>query len=98
MKLLDGLNPPAGTNALISAHSGTMRFDGTTMIDFDETGGKPDMRDETGFIVLEKKDGRIIARHKFGSIKNLANAALELPLVAEEAAKPADKLAQSPKP
>ncbi len=97
-KILDSLNPPAGSNSLISAHSGTMRFDGKTMIDIDETGGKPDMRDETGFIVLEKRDGKVIARHKFGSIKNLANAALELPVLTEDDAKPADKLSQSPKP
>lgn len=78
-KIIDGLPSSPGKNHAIVAHAGTMRFDGRILVDKNETGGDPDMRDETGFVVLEKVDGKIIARHKFLSIKNLAYASLELP-------------------
>jgi broad specificity phosphatase PhoE len=78
-RIIDGLDPAPGKNDVIVAHGGTMRFDGSILIDVNETGGVLDHRDETGFVVLEKKDGKIIARHKFWSIRNLAYASLELP-------------------
>lgn len=79
-KIVDSLDPAPGKNDVIVAHSGTMRFDGPVLIDVNETGAILDHRDETGFVVLEKKDGLVIARHKFWSIKNLAYASLELPV------------------
>ncbi|MBK9080264.1 MAG: histidine phosphatase family protein [Hyphomicrobium sp.] len=85
-KIVDSLNPAPGKNDVIVAHAGTMRFDGPILIDVNETGGKLDHRDETGFVVLEKKDGKVIARHKFWSIKNLAYASLELPVNSDGAA------------
>lgn len=87
-KIIDALAPSPGKNAVIVAHAGTMRYDGKIMIDVDETGGKPDDRDETGFIVMEKSGGKIIARHKFRSIKNLAFASIELPVDSAGAAGP----------
>lgn len=79
-KIVDGLKPAPGKNDVIVAHSGTMRFDGPILVDVNETGSKLDQRDETGFVVLENSGGKIIARHKFWSIKNLAYASLELPV------------------
>lgn len=102
-KILDSLSPSPGKNDVVVAHAGTMRFDGPIMIDVDETGGKLDERDETGFVVLENKDGKIIARHKFWSIKNLAYASLEIPVnsdgvaVMEEHSAAASKDAPEPK-
>lgn len=83
-KIVESLEAPPGQNAAIFAHGGTMRFDGPILIDVNETGSKLDQRDETGFVVLEKTDGKIIARHKFWSIKNLAYAILELPVIGED--------------
>jgi broad specificity phosphatase PhoE len=79
-RIVESLEPAPGANAVVVAHSGTMRFDGELLVDVNETGGKLDQRDETGFVVLEKTNGKIIARHKFWSIKNLAYAILELPI------------------
>ncbi len=79
-KMIDGLTPKPGSNIVLSAHAGTFRFDKNLLIDVNETGGDPDMREETGFVVLEKKDGKLIARHKFHSISKFANAMLKLPL------------------
>jgi broad specificity phosphatase PhoE len=79
-KIIDSLAPAPGKNDVIVAHAGTMRFDGPILIDANETGSMLDQRDETGFVVLERKDGKVIARHKFWSIKNLAYASLELPV------------------
>lgn len=84
-KIVESLNPAPGTNAVITAHAGTMRFDRSILIDQNDTNSALDARDETGFVVLEKKDGRIIARHKFMSIKNFSYATLKLPLNVETA-------------
>jgi hypothetical protein len=77
-KRIDGMVLKPGQNAVLSGHGGTLSYDGDLVIDIDETGGI-DERDETGFIVIERKDGKLIARHKFKSIRNFANAMIELP-------------------
>ena len=68
-----------GENIILSGHGGTLKFDGDLVIDTDET-IDIDERDETGFVVLEKSGDKIIARHKFTSLKNFANAVIELPV------------------
>lgn len=79
--IIDRLEPKSGSNIVLSAHAGTFRFDRDILIDKDETkGGSPDDRHETGFVVLEKVDGKLIARHKFNSIRHVANATIRLPL------------------
>ena len=78
-KRIDGMVLKPGQNAVLSGHGGTLSYDGKIVIDLDETGGI-DERDETGFIVIERKGGKLIARHKFKSIRNFANAMIELPL------------------
>lgn len=79
-RMIDRLEPKPGSNIALSAHAGTFRFDEEILLDLDETGGDPDGRKETGFIVLEKVDGKLIARHKFDSIRHVANATIKLPL------------------
>lgn len=97
-RIVDSLKPSPGKNDVIVAHSGTMRFDGSILVDVNETGSKLDQRDETGFVVLENRDGKVIARHKFWSIKNLAYASLELPVNSDGVALNADETAKSGQP
>ncbi len=77
-KVLDGLDPPKGQNIVLAAHGNTLSYDGAIVIDIDRTDGIDD-RDETGFIVIEKKDGKLIAQHRFKNIAEFANAIVELP-------------------
>lgn len=77
-KRIDGMVLKPGQNGVLSGHGGTLSYDRDLVIDIDETGGI-DERDETGFVVIERKDGKLIARHKFKSIRNFANAMIELP-------------------
>ena len=83
-RIIDTLEPKPGSNIVMSGHAGTFRFDKGILLDKDETGGDPDGRHETGFVVLEKVYGKLIARHKFLSIRHLANATIKLPLFYEE--------------
>jgi hypothetical protein len=83
-RVFDGLDPKSGSNVVTSGHSGTFRFDKGILLDKNETGGDPDRGHETGFIVLEKVNGKLIARHKFLSIRHLANAVIKLPLEYKE--------------
>jgi len=76
------LQPRPGTNIVLSGHGGTLDVDGTMVIDINETGGKLDDRQETGFVVIENRDGQLIARHVYGTISEFAHATLELPLEA----------------
>jgi broad specificity phosphatase PhoE len=78
-QVLDGLNPPKGQNIVLVGHGNTLSYDGAIVIDIDHTDGI-DERDETGFIVIEKKDGKLIAQHRFKSIAEFANAIVELPV------------------
>jgi phosphohistidine phosphatase SixA len=78
-KVLDGLNPPKGQNIALAGHGNTLSYDGAIVIDVDRTEGIDD-RDETGFIVIEKKDGKLIAQHRFKSIAEFANAIMQLPV------------------
>jgi hypothetical protein len=75
---IEGLVLQPGQNAVLSGHGGTLSYDGALVIDIDETGGI-DERDETGFVVIERIGGKLIARHKFKSLRNFANAMIELP-------------------
>jgi broad specificity phosphatase PhoE len=77
-KLIENIVLKPGQNVVLSGHGGTLSYDGAAVIDIDETGGI-DERDETGFVVIEHKAGKLIARHKFKSIRNFANAMIELP-------------------
>ncbi len=78
-KALDALNPPKGQNIAVVGHGNTLSYDGKIVIDIDRTEGIDD-RDETGFIVIEKKDGKLIAQHRFKSMAEFANAIMTLPV------------------
>jgi hypothetical protein len=75
---IEGIALEPGQNAVLSGHGGTLSYDGALVIDIDETGGI-DERDETGFVVIEHVGDKLIARHKFKSLRNFANAMIELP-------------------
>ena len=71
-----------GYNIVISGHGATLSYDiknKTGIVDIDETNGV-DKRKETGIVVIERKEGKYIARHKFNSINEISNALLKLPL------------------
>lgn len=78
-KLINDIEPGQGENVVLSGHGGTLRFDAGVVIDIDHTGGI-DERDETGFVVIQKMNGKVIAHHKFRSIKDFATAIIELPV------------------
>jgi hypothetical protein len=78
--LMLGMKPPKGENYVLSGHGNTLMFDGKQVIDIDETIGGIDNRSETGFIVIENVDGKLIARHKFRGIRDFAGALLQIPM------------------
>ncbi len=77
-RLILNSSPNSDSNIFLSGHVGTLSFDDGRVIDINEVGDL-DARDETGFLVLEVNDGKIIARHKFRSIRYFANALIQLP-------------------
>jgi len=77
--LLMNVEVKPGSNVVLTGHGATLEWDGKAVIDEDNT-SKRRNRHETGFFVLERKDGRIIAQHKFASIKDFANVLIELPV------------------
>ncbi len=79
-KLIDSLRPAPSTNSVLVGHGTTIGFDKTLVVDLNETGNDLDNREETGFVVLERKDGKLIARHTFNSIRRFVNATIRLPL------------------
>ncbi len=81
-QVIDDIPIKKGSNIVISGHGGTLSYDlknGSGLIDKDET-EYIDRRLETGIVVIERKDGKYIARHKFNSISRIANNLLELPV------------------
>jgi hypothetical protein len=77
-KTIDGVVIAPGTNAALSGHSEVFKYDKELLIDRNETGGNPDERAETGFVVLEKVGAQLIARHTFRSIGQFTHAAIRL--------------------
>ena len=69
-----------GKNVILSGHGGTLSYDKKIVIDENYPGEDIDDRLETGFVVLEKLNNKIIFRHKFRSIKDFANSIIELPI------------------
>lgn len=74
------MKPAAGVNNVLSGHGGTLRLDSGLVVDKNETGEGLDDREETGMVVLEIVDGKVIARYKFRSIYLFANAMIDLPV------------------
>ena len=80
--VLDALDIKKGSNIVISGHGATLSYDiknNTGIVDSDET-VDIDSRLETGIVVIERKNGKYIARHKFNSIKEISTNLLELPV------------------
>lgn len=78
-RLMETVEIKPGQNVFLSGHAGTLRYDGVTVIDINHT-GDIDARDETGFVVIERKDGVLVAQHLFKSIKEFTTAVVELPI------------------
>ncbi|MGB7204146.1 MAG: histidine phosphatase family protein, partial [Anderseniella sp.] len=78
-KLLMEVVVPEGQNVVLTGHGETFVKRATILID-DNRMPKGESRYETGFYVLERKDGKIIAHHFFASMKDFANAVIRLPL------------------
>lgn len=78
-KLIDRLEHQPGKNIVLSGHGGTLKTDGEIVVD-DNRAGDLDRRNETGFVILEKSNGKVIAHHLFNSIKEFTLASIELPL------------------
>ena len=78
-QLLMQTDVPEGQNAVLTGHGQTFVKGKTIVLDEDRMvkGGE---RLETGFYVLERKDGRIIAHYRFESIREFSNAVIRLPL------------------
>ncbi len=81
--LLMAVEVKSGSNVVLTGHGATLEWDGKAVIDEDNT-GKRRNRHETGFFVLQRKDGRIIAHYKFTSIKEFANVLIRLPVKRQE--------------
>lgn len=77
--LLESIEIVPGSNVVLTGHGAPFKGAGKAAIDENNT-NKRRKRLETGFIVLEKKDGRLIAQYTFTSIKQFANALIELPV------------------
>ena len=79
--VLDKIKIEKSKNVIISGHGGTLEFDyenGFGIVDIKEI-DKMDDRLETGIIVIERKDNKYIARHKFNSIYEFVNNFFDLP-------------------
>jgi hypothetical protein len=74
-KLLS-LEVEAGKNIILSGHNGTLN---DTVIDLNESGDY-NARDDTGFTVIEKVDGKLIARHTFKRFRDFSTEAVSIPL------------------
>lgn len=66
-----------GKNVILSGHGGTLSNNTNILIDENKI-GELDDRDETGFIILKKENGKIIAEYKYKSIWHFANSFIEL--------------------
>ncbi len=79
-KAIEALTPAKGRKDVLIGHVNTLRYDGDLVIDVNNLPEDIDNRDETGFVVIEKKDGKLIAQHSFKSIFEFVNATVALPV------------------
>lgn len=73
------LEVPEGQNVVLTGHGQTFVKSATRVIDEGRM-RKGEARYETGFYVIERKDGKLIAQYRFASFKEFANALIEVPL------------------
>jgi hypothetical protein len=78
-KLMLEVEVPEGRNVVLTGHGQTFVKSPTRVID-ESRMRKGEPRHETGFYVIERKDGKLIAQYRFASFKEFANALIEVPL------------------
>jgi len=79
-EVLDSIKIDEGKNILISGHGGTLSYDlknGVGIVDINEV-ENIDGRLETGMIIIERKNNKYIARHKFNNIIDVSTSSLKL--------------------
>ncbi len=79
-QVIDNIELEKGKNVIISGHGGTLSYDlenNVGIVDINEV-EDIDSRLETGIIVIERLDGKYIARHKFNVISDISNNSLKL--------------------
>ncbi len=77
--LLMSVEVKPDANVVLTGHGATLFWDGPAVVD-EIRMSKRKGRRETGFFVLERKDGKIIAHHRFISIRDFANVLIRLPV------------------
>jgi len=77
--LIMGAEIAPGTNIALTGHGATIEWDRSLVLDDDQMDRRKP-RLETGFFVLERVEDKLIARYKFGSIKEFATVMIPLPL------------------
>lgn len=78
-KLMLEVEVPQGQNVVMTGHGQTFVKSPTKVIDEGRM-RKGEPRYETGFYVIERKDGKLIAQYRFASFKEFANALIKVPL------------------
>ncbi|MEO0542868.1 MAG: hypothetical protein AAFY99_03515 [Pseudomonadota bacterium] len=68
-----------GENVILTGHGATLEWDGPKVIDETEIDGSQ-LRQETGFYVIERVGDRLINRYLFPSLRDFATVVIELPL------------------
>tara|TARA_Y100000994_G_scaffold223949_1_gene205234 strand:+ start:487 stop:1347 length:861 start_codon:yes stop_codon:yes gene_type:complete len=79
-EVLDSIKIEEGKNIIISGHGGTLSYDlknGVGIVDINEVENIDD-RLETGMIIIERKNNKYIARHKFNVISDISTNSLKL--------------------
>ena len=82
-KVVDNIKISDDSNIIISGHGGTLGYDiknNVGIVDIDETHLNIDDRKETGIVVIERTNGKYIARHVYNSISELSTSLLNLPV------------------
>jgi phosphohistidine phosphatase SixA len=80
-KLMLEVELPEGRNVVMTGHGQTFVKSATRVLD-ERRLRKGEVRRETGFYVIERKDGKLIAHYRFASFREFANALIEVPLEA----------------
>ena len=81
-EVVENINLDDTKNIILSGHGGTLSYDFKNkvgIIDEMEV-NNIDRRLETGIIVIEKKNGEYIARHKFNNITDISTNSIKLPV------------------
>ena len=78
-KLLLEVEVPDGGNVVLTGHGGTFLKAETMVLD-ERRLKEGELRHETGFYVIERTNSKLIAHYRFASLREFANALIEVPL------------------